>query len=206
VPSIGAPGLAAGDSASFSQSFDTRHVGSGKTLTASGSVSDDNGGNDYAVSFVASNGGSISARAISVSAVADSKVYDGGSASWSVPSIGAPGLAAGDSASFSQSFDTRHVGSGKTLTASGSVSDGNGGNDYAVSFVASNGGSISARAISVSAVADSRVYDGTTSSSGVPSIGAPGLAPGDSASFSQSFDTRHVGSGKTLTASGSVSD
>src|SRR5206468_4629424 len=105
---------------------------------------------DYSASFVASNGGSISARPTRRSSDLDSRVYDGGISSSGVPSIGAPGLAPGDSASFSQSFDTRHVGSGKTLTASGSVSDGNSGNDYAVSFVASNGGAMSARAISVS--------------------------------------------------------
>ena len=44
-------------------------------------------------------------------------------------------LAAGDTAAFSESYDTKNVGIGKTLTAAGSVNDGNSGNNYAVTFV-----------------------------------------------------------------------
>ena len=41
--------------------------------------------------------------------------------------------------------------SGKTLTASGSVADGNSGNNYAVTFVDNTAGTITAKAITVTA-------------------------------------------------------
>ena len=44
-------------------------------------------------------------------------------------------LAPGDTANFTETFDTKNVGTDKTLTPSGTVSDGNSGNNYAVTFV-----------------------------------------------------------------------
>ena len=205
VPTV-APGVVAPDAAAFTQTFDTKNVGTVKTLTPSGSVSDGNGGMNYAVTFTTTNTGVITARAITVTAVADSKVYDGTTNSAGAPTVSAPGIAVGDTANFVQTFDTKNVGTGKTLTPSGSVSDGNGGVNYAVTFTTTNTGVITARAITVTAVADSRVYDGTTNSAGVPTVSAPGIAVGDAANFVQTFDTKNVGTGKTLTPSGSVTD
>src|SRR5205085_6665593 len=103
------------------------------------------------------------------------------------------------------SFDTRNVGTGKTLTASGLViNDGNGGNNYAISYVTDATGVITTAPVTVTAQPDSKGYDGTTSSSVAPVVtgiiapDAVGTAP------TQSFDTRNVGTGKTLTASGLV--
>ena len=46
-------------------------------------------------------------------------------------------------------------------------------------------------------VTDSRVYDGTVASAGVPTVGA--LFSGDTVTgVAQTFDNRHVGTGKTL--------
>ena len=44
------------------------------------------------------------------------------------------------------------MGTSKTLTPAGSVSDGNGGNNYTVTFVTDTTGVITARAITVTAV------------------------------------------------------
>ena len=55
-----------------------------------------------------------------------------------------------------ESYDTRDVGLGKTLTAAGSVNDGNGGNNYTVAFVADTTGSITQRAITVTATTNTR--------------------------------------------------
>ena len=52
-------------------------------------------------------------------------------------------LARGDTTAFTESYDTAAVGNGKTLMPAGSVSDGNSGNDYAVTFA----GSTSARSL-----------------------------------------------------------
>ncbi len=206
IPTIILGSLASGDSATWTQVFDSKNVGSGKTLTPTGSVSDGNGGLNYAVSFANDTTGEITARAITVTAATDTKVYDGTTGSTGLPTITLGGLASGDSAAWTQAFDSKNVGSGKTLTPAGSVSDGNGGLNYSVSFANDTTGEITARAITVTAATDTKVYDGTTGSTGLPTITLGGLASGDSAAWTQAFDSKNVGSGKTLTPTGSVSD
>ena len=73
-------------------------------------------------------------------------------------------------AAFTQTFGNTNVGTGKTLTPAGSVSDGNGGANYAVTFVNDTTGVITARAITVTATTDTKGYDATTSSAAVPTI------------------------------------
>jgi len=190
------------------QLYDTKNAGAGKTLSASGLVIDDgNGGNNYAVNYVEVTTGIIDAFAIDVTAVTDSKTYDGTTSSDAVPELDA--LISGDLVETNpvQVFDNKNAGSGKTLMASGLViDDGNGGNNYDVSYVEVTTGIIDAFAIDVTAVTDSKTYDGTTSSDGVPELGA--LISGDLVETNpvQVFDNRNAGSGKTLTASGLVID
>src|SRR5439155_4088099 len=139
-------------------------------------------------------------------AVADTKAYDGTTGSSATPTITSGSLAAGDTGSFSQSFNSRNVGTGKTLTPVGSVNDGNGGANYTVTFNTVSNGVITARAITMTAVSNSKTYDGTTSSTGAPTITSGSLATGDTANFTQAFSNKNVGTGKTLTPSGSVND
>ena len=206
VPAITSGSLAAGDTATFSETFDTRNAGAGKTLTASGSPIDGNGGSNYSVTFAANTTGQIAARPITVTAAADSKGYDGTITSTAAPAITAGSLVLSDTAAWSESFDTKNAGTGKTLFAAGSLSDGNGGNNYAVTFLANTTGAIAARAITVMAVAATKVYDGTTAAAATPAISGGSLAAGDTAAFRETFDNRNVGAGKTLTAAGSVAD
>ena len=75
-----------------------------------------------------------------------------------------------------QTFDNRNAGIGKTLTASGLVmTDGNGGANYAISYVNNTTGVITPAALTVTAQADSRVYDGTTSSGAAPVVSGTAL-------------------------------
>ncbi len=203
IPTV-SPGVVSGDTANFAQAFDTKNVRTGKTLTASGSVTDGNSGANYSVTFVPNTTGQITSMPITVTAVASTKVYDGTTSSAAIPTV-SPGVASGDTANFAQAFDTKNVGTGKTLTASGSVSDNNGGANYSVTFVPNTTGQITNKPITVTAVASTKVYDGTTNSAGIPTV-SPGVASGDTANFAQAFDTKNVGTGKTLTPSGSVSD
>ena len=48
--------------------------------------------------------------------------------------------------------------------------DGNGGANYAVTFVSVDTGVITGRAITVTAATDTKVYDATTSSAAIPTI------------------------------------
>src|SRR5439155_292677 len=94
-------------------------------------------------------GGTISKRAITVTAVTDSKTYDGTTTSTLTPTFGS--LQSGDTTTtFSQAFDSRNAGA-RTLTPSGIVNDGNSGNNYSYTFNTASG-TISKRAITVTAV------------------------------------------------------
>ena len=115
-------------------------------------------------------------------------------------------MVSGDTATFTETFDTKDVGTGKTLTPVGSVNDGNGGNNYTVSVVTNATGSVSPRPITVTATASTKAYDGTISASAVPTITGGSLVAGDTRAFSETFNNAQVGTGKTLTPTGTISD
>jgi hypothetical protein len=64
---------------------------------------------------------------------------------------------------------------------------------------------ITPKPISVMAVADTKVYDGTIASDGAPAI-SPDLAFDDQSLFIQTYDNKNTGTQKTLSPSGRVDD
>jgi hypothetical protein len=188
------------------------------SLTGSGTLASKNAGNQAISSFGtltlnnanytltgASGVVAIAQAPLTISAVTDSKTYDGTVVSGGVP-LTTGTVFAGDSLTgIVQNFDTRNVGTGKTLTASGVVNDSNGGANYAVTFTPVTTGTITTRPITVTAVTDTKTYDGTASSVGIPTI-TGGLGTGDTSGFLQTFGTTNAGVGKTLNASGVVND
>ena len=72
---------------------------------------------------------------ITVTPSGASKVYDGTTSSAGVPTITTGSLGVGDSGTWTQTYATAPVGSGKTLIPTGSVSDGNGGANFDLSFL-----------------------------------------------------------------------
>ena len=148
VPGISSGSLAAGDTTdTFTQAFDSRDAGP-RMLVASGIVNDGNAGNNYSYTFVPA-AGTITPLAITITATSDTKTYDGTTASAAVPAITSGSLAGSDTPGFTQTFDSRDVGA-RTLTASGVVNDGNGGNNYSYTFMTA-AGTINPRAITVTA-------------------------------------------------------
>jgi hypothetical protein len=148
--------------------------------------------------------GTINKRPITVTAATDTKTYDGTTSSTGSP-ITVGSLATGDTTTtFTQVFDSRHAGP-RTLIASGIVSDGNGGANYSYTFQPA-AGTINKRPITVTALTNTKYFDGTTSAAAVPTISGLGLVGGDTAAFIETYDTPNVGTNKTLTPSGSVND
>ena len=185
----------------------TRTRARGKTLTPAGSVSDGNGGDNYRVTFVTVTTGSITPRAITVTAATSTKGYDGTTPRRPRRRSPAAAWPRGDTAAFTETFDNKNAGSGKTLTPAGSVSDGNGGNNYAVTFVDNDhrldhaAGDHRHRGHRHQ---DLRRHD--VIAAAAPTITGGSLATGDTAAFTETFDNKNVGSGKTLTPAGSVND
>ena len=198
--------LAPGDTHTFAQTFDNRNVGSGKLLVPAGRVNDGNDGNNYGYLWIGYYVGEITPLPITVTSVALTKTYDGTNSGGGTLNLSVP-LAQGDTShSFTQIYDNRNAGGGKTMIPSGAVADGNNGANYAYTFIVDNGGEILKRAITVTAVADTKIYDGTTSSVGKPAFSGA-LAQDDTTySFTQAFDSNNAGTGKTLTPSGAIDD
>lgn len=128
--------------------FVDKHVGSGKTVTVSGAiVGDGNGGSNYSITYADNTNSSITPKALVISAGDVTKVYDGTTTAPGVAEIKSGHLMGSDTlAGGTYTYADRHVGTGKTVSVSGVViSDGNGGNNYTVSYVDGNKGSITVR-------------------------------------------------------------
>ena len=143
--------------ANFSQTYNNSNVGTGKTLTAAGNVTDGNSGNNYTYTFVTNTSGVINARALTITAQANTKTYDGATTATTLPSITSGTLQGSDAANFIEAYDTKNVGTGKTLTPSGTVTDGNSGNNYTYTFVNNTSGVINARALTITAQANTKL-------------------------------------------------
>jgi hypothetical protein len=189
--------------------FADKNVGTDKLATVSGlSISGPDAANYTLASSVASATADILARAITVTAVADSKVYDGTSASAGVSAIIAGSLAGTDGAVWTQTFDSKMVGTGKTLTPGGAVADGNGGHNYTVSFLNNTSGIITANGLTVTGItANDKVYDGNTTAT-LNTTGATlmGIVPGDAVTLTTvgatgAFTNPDVGTAKTVLVS-----
>jgi F0F1-type ATP synthase membrane subunit c/vacuolar-type H+-ATPase subunit K len=143
-----------------------RNAGS-YTSIASGSAA------NYSLSFV-DGLFTITKAPLTISAVTDSRVYDATTNSSGVPVISAGTLFSPDSASnLSQSFTSRNaLGPGNSTLAVNptyTLSDGNGGNNYAVTL-ATAPGTITPAAITVAFNADQPVFNPGTGSVTVPTL------------------------------------
>ena len=181
IPTITTGTLAGTDTGSFTQTFNTEDVcPCAKILNPAGTVIDGNGGANYAITFFDNTTGAITARDITVTASTDTKTYDGTTSSAAIPTITSGTLVGTDTGSFTQTFDTATVGTGKTLTPAGSVSDGNFGANYAITFVNDTTGVISQWAVTVTADSGQAKIYGTPDPTLTYTVTSGSLQPGDS--------------------------
>jgi hypothetical protein len=206
TPTLTTGALAYADTVNWTETYDNRNVGAIHVMTPSGVVNDQNGGNNYVVTFRTTGGGIITTRPITVTASASSKVYDGGIVSTAVPTITTGSLGSGDTAPWTEAYDNRNVGSTHVMTPAGTVSDGNGGNNYAVTFVTISTGIITPRPITVTAAASSKPYDGGIASTAVPTITSGTLVAPDTAAWTETYDNRNAGTAHVMTPAGTVTD
>jgi YDG domain len=186
-----------------SASFNNKNVGTTKPVSVSGiSISGTDAGNYNLLNTGASTSADITARPITVTAKSDSKTYDGDNSSSKTPDISSGSIATGDTANFGQHYDNKNVATGKTLIPTGSVSDGNLGNNYNVTFVNNTTGVITARDLTVSASGQNKVYDGNADATVTLSSDK---VSGDVLTLSYtsaSFNNKNVGTTKPVSVSG----
>ncbi len=154
-------------------------------ITPSGLYSTDNRG--YDITFT-SGTLTINQAPLTVTATTNTKTYDGTASALATPTITSGTLFTGDTAVLTESYDNKNVGTGKTLAPTAVISDGNSGNNYAITYVNSTG-AINKAALTVTA-------NNAVKTSGQPTpaftASYSGLATGDSSASltgSLTFDT-----------------
>jgi hypothetical protein len=185
----------------LTETYDTKNTGTGKTLSVSAyTVNDGNSGNNYTVNTTTSTAGVINQAALTITAAANTKIYDSTISAAATPAV--TGLQGSDSVTgLAETYDTKNAGTGKTLNVSAyTVNDGNNGNNYIASTAANSAGVISQATLTITATANTKTYDGTISASATPTVS--GLQGSDSVSgLAESYDTKNAGTGKTLSVS-----
>lgn len=147
-PSITSGAVQTGDVANFTQVYNNKNAGTTKTMIPSGVVTDGNSGSNYVYTFVNSTNGTITKRPLTITAASNTKLYDGSSNCATLPGVTSGAVQSGDAAGFVQNYNNAAVGTGKTITASGVVNDGNTGNNYTYTFVNNTSGIINPLTVS----------------------------------------------------------
>jgi len=202
------PGVVGGDTVTVSNTigtYDTKNVGNGKTVTVNGLTLTGGDASNYSLTgtTIAGPVGIITPAALTVTAVTDTKTYDGTMSSAATPIVS--GLLGGDSSGFAEVFDSKNAGA-RTLTPTGAANDGNSGNNYTVTLVSANG-SITQKMITASLQGTvSKTYDGTTTATlATGNYALPGVIGGDLVTVpttAGTYDTKDVGINKIVTVIG----
>ncbi len=207
LPIITTGTLASGDIAVFNETYDNKNQGSGKTMTpavvsivgALGVSAADN----YNVTLISSTNGVINKLDITVTPAANAKTYDGTIIAAAMPTITTGSLASGDVAVFKETYDNKNQGSGKTMTpVIVSIVDALNASmtaNYNVTLSSSTNGVINKQDITVTSAANTKTYNGTTVAAALPTVTAGTLVSGDIALFSEMYDNKNQGTGKTMT-------
>ena len=186
--------------------FADKNVGLGKAVTVTGSTISGTDSGNYTLLQQSGLSADITAKAITISGLtASDKVYD----ALLTATLGgtAAGWIVGDAVTVSATglFDTKDIGTGKTVTLTSRYSGADKGN-YTITDQGSTTADISAKAITISGLtAGNKEYDATrTATVGVT---AAGWITGDAVTVSATglFDTKNVGTGKTVTLTSTYS-
>ena len=144
-------------------------------------------------------------RPITVTAGSDVKTYDGTTSSTGQPTITSGTLVSGQIGNWTQNFTSSTAGTNINILPGGTIWN-NGVNvtgNYSITFSYGKG-TIYQRSITLTAVTDTKTYDGNTSSVGQPTLTAGSLVSGQTGNWTQSFATSAAGTNINLIPSGTI--
>lgn len=213
TPTITSGTLASGDVGVYSQTFDNKTATTSKTLTPAVTSIEDGSSADmtgnYNVTLVNDTTGVINKKELTVSgATVTSKTYDGNTDAV-ISGATLSGVVGGDTVTFVADTDTvgtfndKNVETGKSVTTNMAIEGADSGN-YTLTQPTLTG-DITAKNITITAITETKIYNGTTDSSKTPTLTSGTLASGDSATYIQSFDSKNVGS-RTITPTAEILD
>ena len=164
-------------------------------------------GGNYDLSYVGANF-TITKKPITGSFTADNKPYDGG-VSAVVLTETPNGVLAGDMVTLTggtAAFMNKNVGTGKVVTLTGATLAGLDAGNYNLTSVGTTTANVTAKGITGSFTAQSKVYDGNVSA--VVLARTPnGVVSGDTVTLgggTAAFDNKNVGTGKNVTLTGAT--
>jgi gliding motility-associated-like protein len=202
--------LASGDVGVYSQTYDTKTQGTSKVLTPTATILDATSASvigNYSITYTSVNTGVIEKRPITLTANTNTKVYDGTVSSTATPTLTGT-LASGDVGVYSQTYDTKTQGTNKKLTPTATILDATNESmigNYSITYINNSSGVIEKRPITLTANTNTKVYDGTLSSTATPTL-TGALASGDVGVYSQTYDTKTQGTNKKLTPTATILD
>ncbi|MCE9638053.1 MAG: hypothetical protein K8T90_20315, partial [Planctomycetes bacterium] len=191
----------------YTAAFDTKHVGNGKNVAITFTLTGMDAGNYNVVNTPTTGTANITQRDLTPVIVANDKTYDG-NRNAAVNFGSHIGFVGGDVISLDSGtrlFDTKNVGTGKTVTVSNIHLTGAGtddGNYNLTSSTATDLADITARSLHVTATASNKEYDATIGATASLSTDALGGSDVTVAYTTATFGTKAVGTGKTVTVSG----
>jgi hypothetical protein len=193
--------------------FTDKNAGSGnKNVSVSGvTVSDGNGGHNYVVTYANNTTSTINPATLSFNGTIASREYDGTTTA-TVSGYTLSGLIGSETLNVvygNAAFVDKNAGSGKAVTINAiELSNGtNGGlaSNYTINPTAPAVGTITPRMLTLNAVVDDKVYDGTTNAT-LHTFGLSGFIGSETVNASYtgtaSFADRHVGDNKNITVTG----
>lgn len=195
-----------------SASFDTKNAGTAKTVTASGIGLTGTDAGNYSVATTATTQADITRKALTLASVtASNKIYDGNTTA-NISAKNITGIVPNDvvgATVSSANFDTKNVGTGKTVTVNGIALSGTDAGNYTLNTTtATTLADITPKALSITGFASAnKVYDRTTLATITNKGTLTGVVNGDAVSFtntSATFSDRNAGLNKTVTLNGVV--
>ena len=207
-------GLVSGDdfTGSYSGVFADANVGTGKTVNITSSYSGADV-NNYSVTDQSTTTANITAKALTATASASNKVYNGSSAATVTLSLSGFIGSETVTSTNSSTFNDKNVGTGKTVTVNSiTLSNGTNGGlaaNYSISTGQTTTANITAKALTVSGITTSnKTYDGNSVATlNTSSVAYSGLVSGDTfnGTYTGAFSDKNVGTGKTVTITPSYS-
>lgn len=140
--------------------FNNKNVGTGKIVTVSGITISGTDAANYTHNVSATTIADINVKALTITAIAQNKVYDGNSnASVTLNDDRVSGDQL-ETSYTSASFNHKNVGTAKAVTVAGIRVNGTDAANYTINTSAATTGNITARALTVNASGNHKVYDG----------------------------------------------
>ena len=205
-------GIVSGDdfTGSYSGVFADTNVGTSKTVNITSSYSGADV-NNYSVTDQSTTTANITAKALTATASASNKTYDGSSAATVTLSLSGFIGSETVTSTNSSTFNDKNVGTGKTVTVNSiTLADGTNGGlaaNYSISTGQTTTANVTAKTLTVSGITTSnKTYDGNSVATlNTSSVAYSGLVSGDTfnGTYTGAFSDKNVGTGKTVTITSS---